>query len=166
MIRTALEITPACRISIIVDRHLSHTVRKTHRQFSGGIYFSGQHIDDGMTTFRTGKPDFQNGFRQTADLSKIQGTTVKKNNCHIGIYPYNLFQKFQLNLWDLDIRLTGCFSGFLEMFAKRHDHQIGFCRCLQSFLFHLSAFFFRRLFLNFKTKLRRSEARRQHRTPL
>ena len=166
MIRTALEITPACRISIIVNRHLSHTVRKAHRQFSGWIYFSGQHIDDGMTTFRTGKPDFQNGFCQTADLSKIQRPTVKKDDYHIGIYPDNLFQKFQLYIGNLNIRLTGCFPGFLEMFAKRHDHQIGFCRCLQSFLFHLPAFFFRRLFLNFKTKLRRSEARRQHRTPL
>jgi YfiH family protein len=74
--------------------------------------------------------------------------------------------KFQLDLWNLDIRLTCCFPGFLEMFAKRHDHQIGFCRCLQGFLFHLSAFFFRRLFLDFKAKLCRTEARRQHRTPL
>lgn len=99
-----------------------------------------------MTSFRTGKPDLQNGFRQAADLSKIQRPTVKEDDYHIGIYPYNLFQKVQLDLGNLDIRLTGCFSGFLEMFAKRHDHQIGFCRCLQGFLFHLSALLPKALF--------------------
>ena len=166
MIRTALEIPSSSGISIVIDRHLAHAIRKAHRQFSGRIFFSGQHINNGMTSFRTGKPDLQNGFRQAADLSKIQRPTVKEDDCHIGIDPYNLFQQFQLDLGNLDIRLTCCFSGFLEMFAKRHDHQIGFCRCLQGFLFHLSAFFFRRLFFDFKPKLCRTKAWRKHRTPL
>ena len=128
---------------IVINRNLSYTVRETHRQFPGWIYFPCQCIYNGVAAFCSRKPYFQHCFRVFLYFTQVKRSSVKQHDHNIGIDFCNLPQKHELRLRNPDISPACCLTALQIIFADRHYNDLCLLCCFYRFLQHLRSFRFR-----------------------
>lgn len=94
----SLPVRSSCGKLIVVDRHLAHTVRKTHGQSAGGVFFSRQHVHYSAASLRPGAPHHQHGSGLLADFPYIQGAAAEQHHHNIFIHPVYCPEKLHLHL--------------------------------------------------------------------
>ena len=104
-----------------MNRHLSDTIRKAHRQPPGRLACTGQRPDQRRSAFCSRHPGFQNCLRIFIDHAEIQRSSIKQNHSRIRIDRSDLSQKLLLDLGKFQDTAAGRLTGLEKMLSQKQN---------------------------------------------